>query len=64
MRGVAAAAAIVVAAVTGCTTYAVGVPTDEHGKAYVVRSQRSRQDIYLCTVTNGNPVCTQQRETR
>jgi len=62
MRGVAATAAIFVAALTGCTSYTVAVPTDESGKAYIVGSRGSRQDMYLCTVTNGNPVCTLQRQ--
>ena len=47
---------------TGCSFYSVGVPTDETGKAYVVKTNGARQDLYLCTATSGTPVCVQQIE--
>lgn len=47
--------------VSGCTSYAVGVPSSQ-GKAYVIRSQGWSQDMVLCDATTGRPICTVQKE--
>jgi hypothetical protein len=45
----------------GCVTYRVGVPSDEEGKTYVVKSGGS-QTVLLCDAQGGRPVCVEQTE--
>ena len=49
------------ATVSGCAAYQVAVPSNQ-GKAYIIRTEGSTQDMLKCEASSGRPVCTVQSE--